>query len=166
MNSFSSNRKKFISNTLLGTVGLMVAKFPVIHAQTNKPEPLQDDLVKEFVTRAHFDLDKVKEMLPQQPGLLNACWDWGGGDFETALEGAGHMGRKDIAQFLLENGARMNVFCAAMLGELELVKALLITHPWLKDSKGPHGLQLIHHATKGGDPAKPVLEYLQSIGAK
>ena len=160
-----SSRKKFIANSLLGTAGLLIAKFPVLQAQQEKPPPLQADLVKEFVTRAHFDLDKVKELLPQQPGLLNACWDWGGGDFETGLEGAGHMGRRDIAQYLVENGARMNIFCAAMLGELELVKALLTAHPGLKESKGPHGLQLIHHATKGGDPAKPVLEYLQSIGA-
>jgi hypothetical protein len=43
------------------------------------------------------------------------------------------MGRKDIAQYLLESGARMNVFCAAMLGELDLVKALLTAHPWLKE---------------------------------
>jgi len=161
-----SSRKRFIKYSLFGTAGLLIPKFPVLQAQQEKPPPLQADLVKEFVTRAHFDLDKVKELLPQQPGLLNACWDWGGGDFETGLEGAGHMGRRDIAQFLLENGARMNIFCAAMLGELELVKALLTAHPWLKESKGPHGLQLIHHATKGGDPAKPVLEYLQSIGAR
>jgi len=166
MSTIISSRKKFITTTLLGTAGILVWKFPSVHAQSNKPEPLQDDLVKEFVTRAHSDLDKVKEMLPQQPGLLNACWDWGGGDFETALEGAGHMGRKDIAQYLLESGARMNVFCAAMLGELDLVKALLAAHPWLKESKGPHGLQLIHHATKGGEQARDVLAYLQSVGAK
>ncbi len=27
-----------------------------------------------------------------QPALLNAAWDWGGGDFETALAGAAHRG--------------------------------------------------------------------------
>jgi hypothetical protein len=53
-----------------------------------------------------------------------------------------------------------------MLGKLDMVKALLTAFPNLKDSKGPHGLQLIHHATKGGEDAKEVLAYLQGIGAK
>jgi ankyrin repeat protein len=105
-------------------------------------------------------------LLEKEPGLLNSCWDWGGGDFETALEGAGHMGNKDIANFLLSKRARMNIFCAAMLGRLDVVEAILSAFPELKTSKGPHGLQLLHHATKGGAEAAPVLEYLQSIGAQ
>ena len=40
---------------------------------------------------AHGDLQRSKELLELQPGLLNAAWDWGGGDFETALGGASHM---------------------------------------------------------------------------
>jgi hypothetical protein len=59
------------------------------------------------------------------------------------------MGNKDIANFLLSKGARMNIFCAAMLGRLDVVKAILSAFPELKTSKGPHGLQLLHHATKG-----------------
>jgi hypothetical protein len=46
------------------------------------------------------------------------------------------------------------------------VKAILTAYPDLKTSKGPHGLQLLHHATKGGPDAAPVLEYLKSIGAQ
>ena len=60
----------------------------------------------------------------------------------------------------------MNVFCAAMLGQLEIVKGILALHPGLKLSKGPHGLQLLHHAKQGGPEASAVLEYLQSIGAE
>jgi hypothetical protein len=48
---------------------------------------------------------------------------------KTALEGAGHMGNKDIANFLLSKGARMNIFCAAMLGRLDVVKAILSAFP-------------------------------------
>jgi hypothetical protein len=117
------------------------------------------------VTAGHNDFEKVKQLLQLQPGLLNASWDWGGGDFETALEAAGHMGRKDIAEYLLENGARMNIFCAAMLGRLDIVKTTLVAFPNLKTSKGPHGLQLLHHASKGGEGAMSVLSYLTSIGA-
>ena len=35
------------------------------------------------------------------------------------------MGRRDIALLLLENGARMDIFSAAMLGHLEIVRATL-----------------------------------------
>lgn len=76
------------------------------------------------------------------------------------------VGNRDIAEFLLANGARMNIFCAAMLGELKLVKATLKAFPDLKKSAGPHGLTLKHHAPKGGERAKPVLRYLESIGAE
>jgi hypothetical protein len=76
------------------------------------------------------------------------------------------MGNKEIARFLLSKGARMNVFCAAMLGQLEIVKGILALHPGVKLSKGPHGLQLLHHAKQGGPEASAVLEYLQSIGAE
>jgi hypothetical protein len=135
------------------------------HEQQDRPAPLPPDLVKEFVTVGHGNLKRTTELLDQQPTLLNATWDWGGGDFESAIEGAGHVGNKEVAEFLLSRGARMNVFCAAMLGRLEIVKSILTAYPNLKTSKGPHGLMLLHHAQKGGDAAKPVLEYLTSIGA-
>jgi hypothetical protein len=60
----------------------------------------------------------------------------------------------------------MNIFCAAILGRLDVVKAILSVYPELKTSKGPHGLQLLHHAAKGGAEAARVLEYLKSIGAQ
>jgi hypothetical protein len=39
----------------------------------------------------------VKTLLQEFPTLLYATWDWGGGDFETALEGPGRVGTKEIA---------------------------------------------------------------------
>jgi len=130
-----------------------------------KPPPLSADLVKDFVGAAHGDLDKVKTMLAKEPSLLNATWDWKHGDFESAIGGAGHMGRRDIAEFLLDNGARMDIFVAAMLGNLSIVKATLAAHAKLAQSKGPHGISLISHAEAGGEPSKAVLEYLQSLSA-
>jgi ankyrin repeat protein len=169
----SISRKRFLSVVSLGGTAAFLSFRANIHAQSPSPPqiapnspPLDKELVKEFVIKGHADLAGTKALLEREPGLLNACWDWGGGDFETALEGAGHMGNKDIANFLLSKGARMNIFCAAMLGHLEVVKAILSAHPDLKTSKGPHGLQLLHHATKGGPDAAPVLEYLKSIGAQ
>ena len=61
---------------------------------------------------AHGDLEKTKAMLAETPSLLNATWDWGGGDFEMAIGGAGHMGRRDIALFLISQGGRFDLFVA------------------------------------------------------
>lgn len=124
---------------------------------------LEASLVQEFVGNAHGDLNRVQELLAQQPALINATWDWGGGDFETALGAASHMGRRDIAEFLLTNGARLDIFAATMLGKLEIVKATLIAFPDAIHTPGPHGIPLLAHATAGGDEASEVLAYLQSL---
>lgn len=121
------------------------------------------NLVQEFVGVAHTDLERTKELLAQEPGLVNATWDWGGGDFESALGAAAHMGNAPIANFLLENGARLDLYAAAMLGKLEIVKAVLETFPEAINIPGAHGIPLITHAEKGGEDAKDVLEYLRSL---
>lgn len=128
-----------------------------------KPPALDAQQVREFVIAGHGNLDRVREMLQQQPGLLNAAWDWGGGDFEMAIGGAGHMGRADIAKFLISQGSRFDIFVAAMLGHLDLVKTQLTLYPELAQSKGPHGISLMTHAVKGGAPAEPVVRYLESL---
>ena len=43
--------------------------------------------MQDFVRKGHSDLEGVKALLEQEPRLVNACWDWGGGDWETALGG-------------------------------------------------------------------------------
>ena len=123
-------------------------------------------LVQEFVGKSHGDLDRVRELLAQEPALINASWDWGGGDWETGLGAAAHMGRKDIATFLLENGARLDLFAAAMLGKLEIVRAALETYPGAINIPGPHGIPLIAHAQAGGNDAMQVYEYLKSLAGE
>ena len=124
---------------------------------------LDSKLVEEFVGVSHGNFERVKELLAQEPALINATWDWGGGDFETALGAASHMGNKAIANFLLENGARIDIFAAAMLGKLDIVKAALTAYPDALDIPGPHGIPLIDHAEVGGEEAKAVVEYLNSL---
>lgn len=124
---------------------------------------LAPGLVQEFVGNSHNDLNRVQELLIQEPGLINATWDWGGGDFETGLGAASHMGRKDIAEFLLEHGARLDLFAAAMLGKLDIVKAALTAYPDAIRTLGPHGIPLIAHAQAGGDGSKLVIEFLESL---
>jgi hypothetical protein len=158
------SRKNFLKLSALGA-GAILLPYASEAQQKDKAPSLKPELVKEFVGVSHGNFPRVNELLIQEPGLLNASWDWGGGDFETGMEAAGHVGNKEIANYLLSHGARMNIFCAAMLGKIEIVKAVLTAFPGLKTSKGPHGLQLLHHAGKGGDDAKEVLDYLKSIGA-
>jgi hypothetical protein len=123
-------------------------------------------MVQDFVRKAHADFPATKAMLAEQPALLNATWDWGGGDFEMGIGGAGHMGNREIAEFLIGQGARFDVFVAAMLGRLEIVQALLTAWPALIESKGPHGISLMRHARAGGEAARAVADYLASRGAK
>ena len=127
-----------------------------------KKSALEMTLVQDFVGKAHADLDGIKELLGREPALINSSWDWGGGDWETGLGAAAHMGRRDIATYLLEHGARLDLFAAAMLGHLEIVKATLETYPDALDTPGPHGIPLIAHALAGGKEAIQVLEYLKS----
>jgi hypothetical protein len=167
MQASSFSRRNFLGLAIIGAGEFLRAPkaFMQQPQQLNKPPALAPDLVKEFVIAGHGNFDRIKELLEQQPGLLNATWDWGGGDFETALGGAGHMGRKDIAEFLITKGCRMDIFVATMLGKLDVVEAMLTAYPELSKSKGPHGLTFLHHAKKGGEEAVPVLKYLESLGA-
>ena len=124
---------------------------------------LDATLVQEFVGKSHGDLARVKELLAQEPALINAAWDWGGGDWETGLGAASHMGRSDIANYLLENGARLDLFASSLLGKLEIVRAALETYPQAINIPGPHGIPLIAHAQAGGNDAIQVYEYLESL---
>lgn len=131
-----------------------------------RPPALRPALVEEFVRKAHGDFAATKALLAETPGLLNATWDWGGGDFEMGIGGAGHMGNREIAEFLIGEGGRMDIFVAAMLGKLDIVKAMLGAYPGLLHSKGPHGIPLMTHAKKGGTYAEPVVAFLESQGVK
>lgn len=122
------------------------------------------DAVLEVVTRAHFDADRVRELVEARPALARASWDWGFGDWESALGAASHMGRRDIAEVLLAHGARPNLFTAAMLGDLAVVRATVEARPGIEGLRGPHGLTLLHHARAGGEVARAVTAYLEELG--
>jgi hypothetical protein len=117
-----------------------------------------------MVTVAHFDLNRVKELVDARPSLARAAWDWGFGDWESALGGASHMGNRAIAEYLISKGARPSIFSAAMLGQLEVVKSFVTAQPDVQRSRGPHSISLLAHAKAGGERARPVFEYLQTLG--
>ncbi len=137
-----------------------VPDFPEHHPQFDRAR------VKRFVIAGHVNLSAVKAMLAEEPNLINGAIDWGNGDFETALGGASHMGRRDIAEYLLEHNARMDIFAATMLGKTDIVKAAVAVFPNIVHVPGPHGIPLIVHAEKGGPPAKAVLEFLRPLASQ
>jgi hypothetical protein len=121
-------------------------------------------LVKEMVGVSHGNLSRVKELVSRHPSLAKASWDWGFGDWESALGAASHVGNRPIAEFLLSNGAGPTIFSAAMLGQLDVVQAYAAAMPDIHLLRGPHGTPLVAHARAGGPQAAPVLEFVQSLG--
>jgi hypothetical protein len=103
-------------------------------------------------------------MLEQYPNILYSRYDWGNGDFEEALEGAGHVGNKEIARYLIEKGARPNIYVLTMLGETNIVISILEKYPSLLYGRGPHGLTLLHHAKTGGEDSREIFEWLKEKG--
>jgi hypothetical protein len=140
---------------------------PVNAAATEPADtfPTQDPaLVKEMVGVAHGNVKRVKELVDRQQTLAKASWDWGFGDWESALGAASHVGHREIAEYLIANGARPSIFSAAMLGQLDVVKAFIEASPGVQRIHGPHGITLLAHARAGGEKAKPVLAYLEKLG--
>ena len=68
----------------------------------------------------------------------------------------------EIALFLLENGAALDLFAAAMLGYVDVVRAMLAEHPEPPRRKGAHGIPLLVHAQQGGEQAQAVVELLEA----
>lgn len=165
------DRKSFLGTAVLGLAGLGVSPF-VLKGKTldvdttprSPADPLPRDLVEAFVRAGHADLDQTQKLLAETPTLLYASYDWGAGDFEEAIEGAGHLGNREIAEFLLGKGARVNLFLLTMLGKTDLVKSLLAEFPALLKSCGAHGFTLLHHAKVGGDAAADLYAHLLSLG--
>lgn len=157
------NRKMFLG----AAVG--VAALPLLGYGTTgflEKEKLPASLVEEFVRQAHKDLDRVKEMLGEHPTLVNASHDWGNGDFEQGLDGACHVGNKEIVNYLLDKGAPPTIFSMALFGQANLLKAWLEWSPESLYAKGPHGFSLLHHANLGGEDALELKAMLLSKGLK
>jgi hypothetical protein len=163
-------RREFLSVVPLTLAAACIARADQAGAQPPRasgPHPLypqhDPNLVRDLVGAAHRDEAKVREIVAAYPSMVNAAWDWGFGDWETPLGAAAHTGRRAIAEFLLEQGARMDIFAAAMLGHVEVVRGFLTASPALARTRGPHGITLLSHARAGGDDAAAAVEFLATI---
>src|SRR5258708_1644792 len=184
----SLTRKKFLINSGIAVAGIFFGRgvlrgqpgtaasipspAPSPQSADNVPDFPEHDpqidrtRVKRFVIAGHFNLPAVEKMLAEDPTLINGAIDWGNGDFETALGGASHMGRRDIAEFLLAHNARMDIFAATMFGKIDIVKAAVTAFPNIVHVSGPHKIPLLAPAHKGGAEAKAVLEFLKEVGSR
>ena len=157
-------RRQFIAG--IAVAGGVVGTSRFVAAQeTERPAKLDAEMVGKFVGKSHGDMRTVKELLKTNPEIVNAAWDWGGGDWETGLGAASHVGRRDIAELLLENGARLDAFASTMLGHTSIVKEMLSSFPRLHTVPGPHGIPLLSHAIFGKEKADAIFELLLKEGA-
>jgi hypothetical protein len=165
-------RRTFLGVTSVVGVGAIVARAadaPAAPAASPLTVPdtfptQSPELAREMVGVSHGNATRVKELLKLHPTLANANWDWGFGDWESALGAASHMGNREIAEALLASGARPTIFSATMLGQLAVVKAFVEAAPGVQGTAGPHSITLLAHAKAGGEKAKTVLDYLTSVG--
>ncbi|HEV8639265.1 MAG TPA: ankyrin repeat domain-containing protein [Chloroflexota bacterium] len=124
---------------------------------------LSPDLVREFVLAAHGNLEKVRAMLAEQPELLEAKFLE---NDESAIEAASHVGHRAIAEYLLQQGAELNLCTAAMLGMKPAVIGMLRRDPGAGKKLGVHGLSPLFHAAIGGNTEIADMLYAVSPNEK
>lgn len=186
MNDFTSiSRRAVVKSSIFGMLAVSIPSLgfskQIISAGNASKEGLfhrypsiDDKIVAEVVGASHFNLDRVKELVNNRPELARATWDWAFGDWETALGAASHVGRKDIAEFLMSKGARPDIFTYAMLGSYNTVKAMIEATPGVQSIAGPHGITLVQHVKNGlrsetlseqqKQDSNRLLSYLESLG--
>ncbi len=127
----------------------------------NMTQELSQELVEPFVIAAHGNLARVRELHAENPALLNSTWE----KFdETALQAASHMGNREIALYLLSEGAPNNICAAAMLGMADEVAQFLREDPALANARGAHGIPVLYHAALSGQTE--VADLLFAHGAR
>lgn len=187
MKNFSSlSRRSLIKTSIIGLAGISIPLYSRAARHIDIPSgrkidvpdqypSISDEIVEEVVGASHFNFNRVKELVDKRPELARATWDWGFGDFESALGAASHVGRRDIVQYLISKGARPNLFTFASLGAFEVVKNMIEFSPGLQRTEGPHGISLLRHAEAALrmeddmsaseiDNAKKLIDYLVALG--
>jgi uncharacterized protein len=114
-------------------------------------QPPSTEQIREFVIAGHGNFEKVKKMLAENPLLLNASYQWNENDRETAIQGAAQVGSAQIARFLIEKGAPIEICTAAMLGQRDEVDRFLKEDPLSANATGAHGIPLLPHAALSGN---------------
>lgn len=166
------NRRVLIKSAALGTIAVPLGAF------TAKPENTAENevsanfpsidlaITKNVVLFSHFNLEGLKEIVDNRPELARSSYDWAFGDWESAIGAGSHVGRWDIIDYLINNGARPTVFTHIALGQVDIVKAILESNPDIKKTSGPHGISMIQHAiisARSKDRSDKHLKALQKL---
>jgi len=106
-------------------------------------------LLDRFVRAAHNDPDTVRNLLKDNPALLNAV---SSETNETAIQAAAHSGERETVEFLMARGAPVDICTSAMLGDVRRVGELLQQDPSRAHATGGHGVSLLYHACLSGNP--------------
>jgi len=122
---------------------------------------LNQEEANQFILECHFDLDTIKEKLEEKPELIKS---YNPETIESALGASGHMGREDIAEFLLSKGAEIELATAAMLGRRDLIAEALKQDPANARVGGAHNIPIAFHAALSGDVE--LMQMLWDAGAQ
>ena len=126
------------------------------------PPPTAEQ-IRDFVVAGHGNLPRVRELLTECPALLNERYQWGENDSETAIQAAAQVGSVAVVEYLLAQGAPLEICTAAMLGRMTDVKQMLDQDPGLIKARGAHGIWLMSHAALGNN--LPLAKMLFERGA-
>jgi ankyrin repeat protein len=121
---------------------------------------IPQEWINQFVTVAHFDFEKVKQLQKLCPTLMmtRATWD------ELAIEAASHMGLTAMAQFLADLGAPVSTCTATLVGEQALVKRLVKEDAACIRERGAHDIALLAYTALGAQHVE-IAEFLLDSGA-
>ena len=161
------SRRRFLSTTSIALPIAHLSTFQQNEAGAAVADTFPQQapaMVREAVIASHGNVKRIRELVDAHPALARAAYDWGFGDWEDCLGAASHVGNREIAEYLIANGARPTVFSATMLGQLDAVKAFIVAQPGVQRIPGPHSIPLLAHARAGGAAAAAVYSYLEGLG--
>ena len=127
-------------------------------------QPSSTEQIREFVIAGHGNYEKVRHMLAENPKLLNAYYRWDQNDTETAIQAAAQVGSVNIAEFLLKQGAPLEICTAAMLGMRDYLERRLNANPLDVNATGAHGIPLLPHAVWSDN--LPLIQRVFERGAR
>ncbi|ANM31666.1 hypothetical protein ABI59_22055 [Acidobacteria bacterium Mor1] len=116
---------------------------------------------RRVVGSAHGNLDAVREAVSRDARLAHSVATTG----ERAVEAGAHMGRKDIVDYLLEQGAPYSLPTAVMRGDTGRVRALLDEDPRRIHERGAHDFALLWYPVIGGGNLE-IMQLLLERGAQ
>lgn len=105
------------------------------------------------------DLERVRELVAAEPELVHAREGRG----PSAVLLAVYHGHREVADWLVAQGAELGIYDAAALGNLSRVAALLAESPELARMHAPDGFSALGIAAFFGQPE--IVDLLLSAGA-